>query len=252
MNALLAGKIDIAWNTNLAYVRTFHATHGACRVLAMRDTDVEFFTILVGRAGAFSGVEDVRGTNARARQRGLGAGGDHARPLPGATRDSAGRGRRRWCGSTPTSASTATRAAASARRWRRCSTVGPTPPRWGRRRGTSSCAPGEVPPGRAGAVLDVAAVLALQLHGDAVAGRRGRGRVGRRTCARWTGRTRSIGGSSSSRGCANGSVRSSTATATCSPPSRSRGSRRDGERSGRRATSRVARYDGEASASPAG
>ena len=61
VNALLAGKIDIAWNTNLAYVRTFHATHGACRVLAMRDTDVAFFTILVGRAGAFSGVEDVRG-----------------------------------------------------------------------------------------------------------------------------------------------------------------------------------------------
>jgi ABC-type phosphate/phosphonate transport system substrate-binding protein len=27
----------------------------------MRDTDVAFFTILVGRAGAFSGVEDVRG-----------------------------------------------------------------------------------------------------------------------------------------------------------------------------------------------
>ena len=61
VNALLSGKIDIAWNTNLAYVRTFHATHGACRVLAMRDTDVAFFTLLVGRAGAFSGVEDVRG-----------------------------------------------------------------------------------------------------------------------------------------------------------------------------------------------
>lgn len=61
VNALLAGKIDIAWNTNLAYVRTFHATHGACRVLAMRDTDVEFFTILVGRPGELSTTADLKG-----------------------------------------------------------------------------------------------------------------------------------------------------------------------------------------------
>ncbi len=61
VNALLAGKIDIAWNTNLAYVRTFHVTHGACRVLAMRDSDVEFFTLLVCRAGALSAPEDLRG-----------------------------------------------------------------------------------------------------------------------------------------------------------------------------------------------
>ena len=61
VNALLAGKIDIAWNTNLAYVRTFHATHGACRVLAMRDADVEFFTLLVGRAGDLSATADLKG-----------------------------------------------------------------------------------------------------------------------------------------------------------------------------------------------
>ena len=61
VNALLAGKIDIAWNTNLAYVRTFHVTHGACRVLAMRDSDVEFFTLLVCRAGELSAPEDLRG-----------------------------------------------------------------------------------------------------------------------------------------------------------------------------------------------
>ena len=139
VNALLAGKIDIAWNTNLAYVRTFHATHGACRVLAMRDTDVAFFTILVGRAGAFSGVADVRG-----RTLALGsADSAQAAIMPvhylAQAGTATGRGRRRCSGSTPTSASTATPAAASVRRWRRSSTDAPTSPRWGRRRGTSSC-----------------------------------------------------------------------------------------------------------------
>jgi phosphonate transport system substrate-binding protein len=59
--ALLAGRIDVAWNTNLAYVRTHHATDGACRVLAMRDTDVGFRTLLVGRAGELARAEDLRG-----------------------------------------------------------------------------------------------------------------------------------------------------------------------------------------------
>ena len=59
--------------------------HGACRVLAMRDTDVAFCTMLVGRAGRSSAVEDIRGRTARAGQRRLGAGGDHAAPLPDPT-----------------------------------------------------------------------------------------------------------------------------------------------------------------------
>jgi phosphonate transport system substrate-binding protein len=59
--ALLGGRIDVAWNTNLAYVRTHRATEGACRVLAMRDTDLEFFTLLVGRTGELSSLPDLRG-----------------------------------------------------------------------------------------------------------------------------------------------------------------------------------------------
>src|SRR4029453_9466528 len=51
----------IAWNTNLAYVRVHLATNGACRVLAMRDTDVGFRSLLIGRAGRFAGVEDLKG-----------------------------------------------------------------------------------------------------------------------------------------------------------------------------------------------
>ncbi|MQA10314.1 MAG: PhnD/SsuA/transferrin family substrate-binding protein [Pseudonocardiaceae bacterium] len=62
VDALLAGTIDIAWNTNLAWVRTVLRTDGRARALAMRDTDVEFRTVLVTRAGAgLRGPKDLVG-----------------------------------------------------------------------------------------------------------------------------------------------------------------------------------------------
>ena len=61
VDALLAGRIDIAWNTNLAYVRTYLQTGGRCRVLAMRDTDVAFFTTLIGRKGEVEELADLKG-----------------------------------------------------------------------------------------------------------------------------------------------------------------------------------------------
>jgi len=61
VDALLAGRIDIAWNTNLAYVRTHLATGGGCRVLAMRDTDVAFFSTLIGRTGELASSADLPG-----------------------------------------------------------------------------------------------------------------------------------------------------------------------------------------------
>jgi len=61
VEALLASRIDVAWNTNLAYVRTSLATGGSCRVLAMRDTDVGFRSMIVGRTGAFAGASDLAG-----------------------------------------------------------------------------------------------------------------------------------------------------------------------------------------------
>jgi len=61
VDALLDGRIDIGWNTNLAYVRTYLATGGQCRVLAMRDTDVAFFTTLIGRKGEIEEVADLKG-----------------------------------------------------------------------------------------------------------------------------------------------------------------------------------------------
>lgn len=57
VEALLDGAVDIAWNTNLAWVRTVMRTDGACRALAMRDTDLTFSTVFVTRPG--SGVRDL-------------------------------------------------------------------------------------------------------------------------------------------------------------------------------------------------
>ena len=57
VEALLDGAIDIAWNTNLAWVRTVMRTGGTCRALAMRDTDLTFSTVFVTRPG--SGLRDI-------------------------------------------------------------------------------------------------------------------------------------------------------------------------------------------------
>jgi len=62
VDALLAGTIDIAWNTNLAWVRTVGQTNGECRALAMRDTDTVFQTVMVAPAGSgLSGLKSLLG-----------------------------------------------------------------------------------------------------------------------------------------------------------------------------------------------
>lgn len=52
VEALLAGHVDVAWNTNVAWVRTLRRTHGEARALAMRDTDLTFRTLMIGRKGS--------------------------------------------------------------------------------------------------------------------------------------------------------------------------------------------------------
>lgn len=69
VDALLDGVIDIAWNTNLAWVRTVNRTGGACHALAMRDTDLAFSTVLVTRPG--SGLRDI--TDLKGRRLALGS-----------------------------------------------------------------------------------------------------------------------------------------------------------------------------------
>lgn len=62
VDALLAEHIDIAWNTNMAWVRTVKQTNGDCRALAMRDIDLAFHSLVVARAGGgLRGPLDLKG-----------------------------------------------------------------------------------------------------------------------------------------------------------------------------------------------
>jgi ABC-type phosphate/phosphonate transport system substrate-binding protein len=62
VDALLEGRIDIAWHTNTAYVATEARIGGEARLLGMRDIDRDFSTVLVTRRGeAFDDLAEVRG-----------------------------------------------------------------------------------------------------------------------------------------------------------------------------------------------
>jgi len=54
-------RIDIAWNTNLAYLQADEWSGHACRAVAMRDTDLGWMTKIVSAAGgAISTLADLR------------------------------------------------------------------------------------------------------------------------------------------------------------------------------------------------
>jgi phosphonate transport system substrate-binding protein len=62
VHALLDGQLDAAWNTNLAYVQTLGRTGGACRAIAMRDTDIGWSSLIVTREDSGLGsVDELRG-----------------------------------------------------------------------------------------------------------------------------------------------------------------------------------------------
>jgi len=62
VDALLAGHVDVAWNTNVAWVRTLRKTGGTAQALAMRDTDLTFQTLMIGRRGSgLAGLESLVG-----------------------------------------------------------------------------------------------------------------------------------------------------------------------------------------------
>jgi phosphonate transport system substrate-binding protein len=62
VEALLAGRIDIGWNTNLAYLQAVKWSEGRCEALAMRDTDVGWTTRLFALTGSeVKTVADLRG-----------------------------------------------------------------------------------------------------------------------------------------------------------------------------------------------
>lgn len=93
-DALMAGKVQIAWNSPLAWVDVVRRTGGRCRAIAMRDTDRDRRTHFVAlRKSGLGRVENLRGktlaTGARdspqshllpvhhMRERGLVAGRDY-------------------------------------------------------------------------------------------------------------------------------------------------------------------------------
>lgn len=51
VDALAAGWIDVAWNTNLAYVATLDRTDGRSHAIAMRDTDRDWTSHILVRRG---------------------------------------------------------------------------------------------------------------------------------------------------------------------------------------------------------
>jgi phosphonate transport system substrate-binding protein len=62
VQALLARHIDIAWNTNLAWVKVHQRTNGACRALAMRDVDASYTTMFVARTDrGIDSLASIRG-----------------------------------------------------------------------------------------------------------------------------------------------------------------------------------------------
>lgn len=55
-------NIDIAWNTNLAYLQSMRWSEGGCQPVAMRDTDLEWTTKIIALAGGpVHSIDDLRG-----------------------------------------------------------------------------------------------------------------------------------------------------------------------------------------------
>ena len=130
VDALLAGEVDIAWNTNTAYVAAEERIGGDAQVLGMRDVDADFRTVIVTRRGeTFDSPADAR--------RASGSRSAAATPAtPRSCRCTTSRGEgldaergRRSSASTPISASTATPATPSFGSSARSRTARPTPAR---------------------------------------------------------------------------------------------------------------------------
>lgn len=59
---LLSGKIDIAWNTNVAWVRTKELSEGKAQALLMRDTDIDFKSVFITKANSgITSINDLKG-----------------------------------------------------------------------------------------------------------------------------------------------------------------------------------------------
>jgi ABC-type phosphate/phosphonate transport system substrate-binding protein len=62
VSALLNREIDIAWNSPLAWVDAQRRSEGACRAIAMRDTDVDRVSHIVAKKNSgIAGLADLKG-----------------------------------------------------------------------------------------------------------------------------------------------------------------------------------------------
>ena len=62
VEAFVRGEIDLAWNGPLSHVKIKRQVADACRVIAMRDVDVNFTTHFITRPGSgIDTVEDLKG-----------------------------------------------------------------------------------------------------------------------------------------------------------------------------------------------
>lgn len=62
VDALLSGKIDIGWNTNLAFIEAEHRSHGRCSPIAMRDTDLVWQSLIIApTGGSVSSLKELKG-----------------------------------------------------------------------------------------------------------------------------------------------------------------------------------------------
>lgn len=62
IESLLNGFIDIAWNTNIAYVRIQRLLEGKAKALAMRDTDIGFTSKIIARTDkGINSIAELKG-----------------------------------------------------------------------------------------------------------------------------------------------------------------------------------------------
>lgn len=58
---LMEKKIDIAWNTNVAYIRSQVASDNTMEAILMRDTDIGFQSVFVTRENGVKDLQDLQG-----------------------------------------------------------------------------------------------------------------------------------------------------------------------------------------------
>ena len=197
-----------------------------------------------GEPGELAEPDGPQRQDPRARQRRLGAGRDHARALPHAARGSRPAGMSDSCGSTPTSASMVTPGGASGRRSGPCSIGEADAAAVGAASWDVLVRGGEVPPGRLAPFWTSPPYNHCNFTALAVARCRTRRRVDRAPDGDGLGEARAPADPRARGPARVGPARSSRATATCSRPSTSRGSPRDGDARPERGAGRQVRRRG--------